>query len=233
MGWVEGGGVLGGRLQEAESFPTVGGGAQQEAAGVQANGEFSGVSCSLSYPGCGLGTGIKFSGAPAFDHRGLPLQVGGGANGSIGGMGGGASTGKGGLRRGTGREGGIGAGVEHLGAGGTGASVGGTGLAGASHTAGGAAHRGGGGAGNGTGGWSAMGGVGGSKAEGGLAGQRGHFRACGDPSLGAGAPGSLGWCLRGVCVDSRWVGADAHGSASGVAAGDGEGGEVAGGASTA
>ncbi|KAG5719765.1 hypothetical protein E4T56_gene18547 [Termitomyces sp. T112] len=49
--------------------------------------------------GRGLGMGIKFSGAPAFDHGGLPLQVGGGANGSIDGMGGGASTSKGGLRR--------------------------------------------------------------------------------------------------------------------------------------
>ncbi|KAG5350094.1 hypothetical protein C0989_000199 [Termitomyces sp. Mn162] len=48
--------------------------------------------------------------------------------------------------------------------------------------------------------------------------------------LGAGALGSFGWCLHSVCVDPRWVGADARGSASGVAAGDGKGGEVAGGA---
>ncbi|KAG5331692.1 hypothetical protein C0989_007445 [Termitomyces sp. Mn162] len=169
--WVGGGGILSGRPWEAESFPTIGGGAQQEAAGVQADGGSSGVSHSLSYPGRGLGMGIKFSRAPAFDHGGLPLQAGGGANSGIDGMGGGASTGKGGSRRSTGGEGGVGAGVEHLSVGGTGASAGGMGLAGASSTVGGAAHGGGGGAGNGARGWSAMGRVGGSKAEGGLAGQ--------------------------------------------------------------
>ncbi|KNZ76233.1 hypothetical protein J132_11103 [Termitomyces sp. J132] len=42
--------------------------------------------------GRGLGTGIKFSGAPAFDHRGLPSQAGGGANGDADGAGGGALT---------------------------------------------------------------------------------------------------------------------------------------------
>ncbi|KAG5349235.1 hypothetical protein C0989_005087, partial [Termitomyces sp. Mn162] len=67
-----------------------------------------------SPPGRGLGTGIKFSGAPAFDHGGLPLQAGGGANGSIDGMGGGALMGKRGLRRSMGEEGGVGAGMEHL-----------------------------------------------------------------------------------------------------------------------
>ncbi|KAG5348781.1 hypothetical protein C0989_008269, partial [Termitomyces sp. Mn162] len=51
--------------------------------------------------------------------------------------------------------------------------------------------------------------------------------------LGVGALGSLGQCLHSICVDPRRVGTDAHGSASGVAAGDGEGGEVAGGASMA
>ncbi|KAG5336875.1 hypothetical protein C0989_011711 [Termitomyces sp. Mn162] len=75
MGWAEEGGILGSRLWEAESFPTIRGGAQQEAAGAQANSGFSGVSCLLSYPRHGLGTGIKFSGAPAFNHRGLPSQV--------------------------------------------------------------------------------------------------------------------------------------------------------------
>ncbi|KAG5330597.1 hypothetical protein C0989_008813 [Termitomyces sp. Mn162] len=48
--------------------------------------------------------------------------------------------------------------------------------------------------------------------------------------LGAGASGPLGWCLRGVCVDSGWVDAGVRGSAPGVAAGDGAIGEVAGGA---
>ncbi|KAG5348710.1 hypothetical protein C0989_008827 [Termitomyces sp. Mn162] len=228
--WAEGGGILSGRLWEVESFPAIGDRAQQEAMGVRADGRSSGVSRSLSYPRRGLGTGIKFSRAPAFDHRGLPSQVGGGANGGIDGAGGGASTGEGGSRHGVGREGGVGAGVEHLSVGGAGASAGGTGLVGASNAAGGVAHEGGRGAGNGAGGWSATGRVGGSKAEGGLAGQRGCFRAHRDPSLGVGALGSLGWCLCGVHVDPRWVGADARGSASGIAAENGEGGEVAGGA---
>ncbi|KAG5349101.1 hypothetical protein C0989_006025, partial [Termitomyces sp. Mn162] len=48
--------------------------------------------------------------------------------------------------------------------------------------------------------------------------------------LGVGAPGSLGWCLHSICIDSRRIGTDVHGSASGVAAGDGEGGKIAGGA---
>ncbi|KAG5349462.1 hypothetical protein C0989_003629 [Termitomyces sp. Mn162] len=88
--------------------------------------------------------GIKFSGAPAFDHGGLPSQAGGGANSGVDGTRGGALMGEGGLRRGVGGEGGIGAGMEHLsaGAGGAGASVGGMGLAGASGAAGGAAHEG-------------------------------------------------------------------------------------------
>ncbi|KAG5717858.1 hypothetical protein E4T56_gene1455 [Termitomyces sp. T112] len=117
----------------------------------------AGVSHSLSYPGCGLGMGIKFSGAPTFDHRGLPLQASGGANGSADVAGGGALTDEGGSRCSVGGEGGIGVGVEHLSAGGAGASAGGTGLAGVSNTAGVVAHGGGGGAGNGTGGWSAIG----------------------------------------------------------------------------
>ncbi|KAG5719778.1 hypothetical protein E4T56_gene7269 [Termitomyces sp. T112] len=100
-----------------------GGRAQQEAVGVQADGGSSGVSCSLPYPGRGLGTGIKFSGASTFNHGGLPSQAGGGANSGIDGTGGGASMGKGGLRRGVGREGGIGVGMEHLSAGGAGASA--------------------------------------------------------------------------------------------------------------
>ncbi|KAG5723254.1 hypothetical protein E4T56_gene255 [Termitomyces sp. T112] len=74
-------------------------------------------------PGRTLRMGVKFSGAPAFDHRGLSSQVGGGANGGIDGMGGGALMGKGGLRRGTGGEGGVRVGAEHLGASGTGAST--------------------------------------------------------------------------------------------------------------
>ncbi|KAG5332143.1 hypothetical protein C0989_007144 [Termitomyces sp. Mn162] len=48
--------------------------------------------------------------------------------------------------------------------------------------------------------------------------------------LGAGASGPLGWCLCGICIDSGWVDAGVRGSASGVAAGDGTIGEVAGGA---
>ncbi|KAG5331519.1 hypothetical protein C0989_008007 [Termitomyces sp. Mn162] len=49
--------------------------------------------------------------------------------------------------------------------------------------------------------------------------------------LGVGALGPPGWCLRGVHVNSGWVDAGVHGSAPGVAAGDGMIGEVAGGAS--
>ncbi|KNZ73540.1 hypothetical protein J132_01348 [Termitomyces sp. J132] len=49
--------------------------------------------------------------------------------------------------------------------------------------------------------------------------------------LGAGALGPPGQCLRSVRVDSGWVDAGVHGSAPGVAAGDGAIGEVAGGAS--
>ncbi|KAG5715960.1 hypothetical protein E4T56_gene20141 [Termitomyces sp. T112] len=49
-------------------------------------------------------------------------------------------------------------------------------------------------------------------------------------TLGAGALGPLGRCLHGVCVDSGRVDAGVHGSAPGVAAGDGAIGEVAGGA---
>ncbi|KAG5333768.1 hypothetical protein C0989_004885, partial [Termitomyces sp. Mn162] len=49
--------------------------------------------------------------------------------------------------------------------------------------------------------------------------------------LGVGALDPLGRCLRGVCVDSGRVDAGVHGSASGVAAGDGAIGEVVGGAS--
>ncbi|KAG5729117.1 hypothetical protein E4T56_gene3188 [Termitomyces sp. T112] len=91
VGWAEGGGILSSRPWKVESFPAIRGGAQQEAMRVQADGGSSRVSCSLSYPGRGLGTGIKFSRAPAFNHRGLPLQVGGGANGSADSVGGGAS----------------------------------------------------------------------------------------------------------------------------------------------
>ncbi|KAG5715196.1 hypothetical protein E4T56_gene3074 [Termitomyces sp. T112] len=119
-GWAEGGGVLGGRLWEAESLPAIRGGAQQEAVGAQADGRSSRILCLLSYPGCGLGTGIKFSGAPAFDHRGLPSQAGGGANGGVDSMGGGALTGEVGLRHGAGGEGGVGVGMEYLGASGAG-----------------------------------------------------------------------------------------------------------------
>ncbi|KAG5337075.1 hypothetical protein C0989_010900 [Termitomyces sp. Mn162] len=64
--------------------------------------------------------GIKFSGAPAFNHRGLPSQAGGGANGGVDSTGGGALMGEVGLRRGAGGEGGVGAGMEHLGASGAG-----------------------------------------------------------------------------------------------------------------
>ncbi|KNZ82355.1 hypothetical protein J132_00170 [Termitomyces sp. J132] len=169
-GWAEGGGILSGRLWEAESLSAVGGGAQQEAAGARADGGSSRVSHLLSYSGHGLRMGIKFSRAPAFDHGGLPLQAGGGANGGIDGTGGGALTGEGGLRCSMGREGGVGAGVEHLSASGARVSARDMELAGASDAAGGVAYGGGRGAGNGTRGWFAAGGVGGSKVEGGLAG---------------------------------------------------------------
>ncbi|KAG5732236.1 hypothetical protein E4T56_gene11475 [Termitomyces sp. T112] len=79
----------------------------------------SGVGSSKRPRGRSLVTGIKFSGAPTFDHGGLPSQAGGGANNSADGVGGGALMGKGELRCGAGREGGVGAGVEHLSAGGT------------------------------------------------------------------------------------------------------------------
>ncbi|KAG5333803.1 hypothetical protein C0989_004765 [Termitomyces sp. Mn162] len=174
--------------------------------------------------------GFKFSRACAFDHRGLPLQAGGGSNGGIDSTGGGAPMGKGGLRRGAGGEGGIQAGAEHLGVGGNGASVGGAGFTGASDAARGVACRGGGGAGDGTREWFTAGRVGGSEAEGGLVGQQGRLGAHGDPPLGVGAPSPLGWCLCGICVNPRWVGAGVHGSASRVAAGDSEGWEVVGGA---
>ncbi|KAG5729123.1 hypothetical protein E4T56_gene3206 [Termitomyces sp. T112] len=49
--------------------------------------------------------------------------------------------------------------------------------------------------------------------------------------LGVGASGPLGWCLRGVHVDSGRVDAGVRSPASGVAAGDGAIGEVVGGAS--
>ncbi|KNZ75838.1 hypothetical protein J132_00851 [Termitomyces sp. J132] len=49
--------------------------------------------------------------------------------------------------------------------------------------------------------------------------------------LGVGALGPPRWCLHGVHVNSGWVDAGVHGSAPGVAAGDGMIGEVAGGAS--
>ncbi|KAG5720965.1 hypothetical protein E4T56_gene431 [Termitomyces sp. T112] len=137
--WVEGEGILGGRPWEAESFPAVGGRAQQEATGAQADGKSSGVSHLLSYSRHTLGTGIKFSGAPAFDHGGLPSQAGGGSNSGVDGMGGGASSCEGGSRHSAGREGGVGAGMEHLRVSGNGASTRGMGLAGASDAAGGAA----------------------------------------------------------------------------------------------
>ncbi|KAG5724630.1 hypothetical protein E4T56_gene3673 [Termitomyces sp. T112] len=50
--------------------------------------------------------------------------------------------------------------------------------------------------------------------------------------LGVGASGPLGWCLRGVHVDSGRFDAGVRGSASGVAAGDGAIGEVVDGAPT-
>ncbi|KAG5728484.1 hypothetical protein E4T56_gene19561 [Termitomyces sp. T112] len=84
----------------------------------------AGPSKSLRGHECTLGMGFKFSRACAFDHRGLPLQAGGGSNDGIDSTGGGAPMGKGGLRRGAGGEGGIQAGAEHLGVGGNGASVG-------------------------------------------------------------------------------------------------------------
>ncbi|KAG5333088.1 hypothetical protein C0989_006342 [Termitomyces sp. Mn162] len=106
---------------------------------------------------------------------------GGGFNSSVDGIGEGASPGKGGLRHGTGGEGGVGVGMEHLGASGDRASTKGMGLAGVSDAVGGMACSGGGGAGNGARGWFTGGGAGGSAAEGGLAGQQGRFGVHGDP----------------------------------------------------
>ncbi|KAG5721944.1 hypothetical protein E4T56_gene18417 [Termitomyces sp. T112] len=124
-----------------------------------------------------------------------------------------------------------GAGEEHFSARGDGASIRGAGLAGASDADGGAACRGSRGAGMSSRGGCIVGGAGGGEAEGGLVGQRGRFGACGNPSLGAGASGPLGRCLRGVCINSGRVDAGVRSSASGVAAGDGAIGEVVGGAS--
>ncbi|KAG5728198.1 hypothetical protein E4T56_gene19098 [Termitomyces sp. T112] len=171
--WMLGKGSVG---QSAEQVGPLQNGQREGASltadrGKQRASLLSGVGPSKRPRGHEPMAGIKFSGAPAFDYGGLPLQAGGGANGSIDGMGGGALMGKGGLRRSMGEEGGIGAGMEHLSVSGAGASAKDMGLAGASNTAGGAAYRGGGGAGNGAGGWFAVGRVGGSKAEGGLAGQ--------------------------------------------------------------
>ncbi|KAG5721598.1 hypothetical protein E4T56_gene12895 [Termitomyces sp. T112] len=170
-GWVEGGSILGGGPWEVESFPTIGGKAQQAVMGAQADGGSSWVSCLLSHPRHALGIGIKFSRALAFDHGGLSLQAGGGSNSSVDGMGGGALPGKGGLRRSMGGEGGIGAGAEHLGASGDRVSTRGMGLAEVSDAVEGVAHSGGRGSGNGAREWFTGGRAGGSMAEGGLAGQ--------------------------------------------------------------
>ncbi|KAG5734134.1 hypothetical protein E4T56_gene1389 [Termitomyces sp. T112] len=67
--------------------------------------------------------GVKFSGALAFNHGGLPSQAGGGFNGSVDSTGGGALMCEEGLRRGMSREGGVGAGTEHFSASGNGASI--------------------------------------------------------------------------------------------------------------
>ncbi|KAG5732306.1 hypothetical protein E4T56_gene11433 [Termitomyces sp. T112] len=204
--WMLGEGSVGQSAGQVE--PPWGGwreGAPSAADWAQANGRPSGVSCLLFYPRRGLGMGIKFSGAPAFDHRGLSSQAGGGANSSIDGMGRGALTGEGGSGHSTGREGGIGAGMEHLG-------------------------------------WEVqpleeaeeqeMALEGGSlQAELEVVRWREDWLANKAASeLGVGALGSLGQCLCSICVNPRWVGTDAHESAPGVAAGDGKGGEVAGGA---
>ncbi|KAG5726583.1 hypothetical protein E4T56_gene4647 [Termitomyces sp. T112] len=212
-GWSGKGGVLGGDLWEASSLPALRGRTQQEATWAQAISGASRVSPLFSYPGRSLGTVVESPHAYSFDHGGLPSQAGGGFDDVIG------STG-----------GGDGAGEEHIGARGNGASIRGAGLAGASDADGGAACGGSGGAGMSSGGGCAVGRAGGGEAEGGLVGQQGCFRARGNPLLGVGASGPLGWCLRGVHVDSGRVGAGVCGSASGVTAGDGMVGEVAGGA---
>ncbi|KAG5734186.1 hypothetical protein E4T56_gene1375 [Termitomyces sp. T112] len=208
--WVLGEGSMG---QSAEQVGPLQGGWREGAPlaadhGKQRASPLSGAGPSKRL--CGLGTGIKFSGAPAFDHRGLPSQAGGGANGGIDGMGRGASMGKGGSRCGTGGEGGVGVGAEHFS-------------------------------------WEVQPPEEAEEwemvLEGGLlwvelevvrwredwlANEAALGRVGILHRLGAGAPGSLGQCLCGICIDPGQVGADAHGSAPGVAAGDGESGEVAG-----
>ncbi|KNZ77424.1 hypothetical protein J132_05439 [Termitomyces sp. J132] len=228
-GWSGKGGVLGGDSWKASSLPALGGGTQQEAAWARVIGGASGVSPLFSYPGHSLGTVVKSPRAYSFDHRGLPSQAGGGFDDIIGSMGGVDGAGK-----------------EHIGARGNGASVRGAGLAGASDADGGAAHRGSGGAGRVLEGdvlWAELEAA--RRREDWLANEAalGHagilhelspvppFVTDGSFSgirLGAGASGPLGRCLCGVCVDSGWVDAGVHGSASRVAAGDGTIGEVAG-----
>ncbi|KAG5348779.1 hypothetical protein C0989_008273, partial [Termitomyces sp. Mn162] len=163
MGWSAGQvrPLWGGRREGASSAADCGKQRASPPSGVGSSKRPRGYKPMVGLLGRSLVRGIKFSGAPTFDHGGLPSQAGGGANNSADGVGGGALMGKGELRCGAGREGGVGAGVEHLSAGGTRASAGGTGLMGASNAAGGAAHGGGRGVGNGAGGWSATGGVGG------------------------------------------------------------------------
>ncbi|KAG5718840.1 hypothetical protein E4T56_gene6335 [Termitomyces sp. T112] len=214
--WSGKGGILGGDLWEVSNLPALGDGTQQEATWARAIGRASGVSPLFSYPGHSLGMVVKSPHAYSFDHRGLPLQAGGGFDNVIGSTGG---------------ERGDGAGKEHIGAHGNGASIRGAGLAGASDADGGAARGGSGGVGMSSGGGCIVGRAGGSKVEGGLVGQRGCFGAHGNPLLGAGASGPLGWCLRSIHIDSEWVDTGVCSSASGVAAGDGAIGEVAGGAS--
>ncbi|KNZ77516.1 hypothetical protein J132_05264 [Termitomyces sp. J132] len=207
------GGVIGSDSGEVSSLPALGGRTQQEAVWVQVIGGASKVFPCLSYPGRSLGTVVESPHADSFNHGGLSLQAGGGFDDVIGSMGG------------------DGVGEEHFSACGNGASIRGAGLAGVSDADGGAAHGGSGGAGMSSGGGCIVGGAGGGEAEGGLVGQRGRFGVHGNPSLGAGALGPLGWCLCSVRVDSGWVDAGVCSSASGVAARDGAIGEVVGGAS--
>ncbi|KAG5724271.1 hypothetical protein E4T56_gene15916 [Termitomyces sp. T112] len=156
--------------------------------------------------------GFKFPRAPAFNHRSFPMLAGGGFDNGIDGVRGGAPMSKGGSGCSTEGEGGAAAGAGHLGQevqltevveGQQVASEGGS-LWAELEAAGWRKD------------WLA------SKAALGHAGV-----LC---KLSAEALSSPGWCLGGTGIDLRQADADVCGSPSGASAGDGEDGEVAGGA---
>ncbi|KAG5728581.1 hypothetical protein E4T56_gene19598 [Termitomyces sp. T112] len=201
--------------EETKGLSAVRGRAQQEAVGTQVNGRASGASLLLSYLRRAIGTGFKFPRAPAFNHRGFPMLAGGGFDDSIDGMRGGAPTGKGGSGCSTEGEGGAAAGAEHFSWEVQPMEV--------------------------AEGWQVALEGGSLQVELEAAGQREDWlvreAASGCVGVlfrrGAGAPSSPRQCLYGTSIDPRQVDTDVRGSPSGASAGDGEDGEVAGGASAA